>query len=316
VSPDPRPPLLVLVGPTGVGKTATAVALAARVPLEVVSADSRQVYRGMDAATGKPTAAERAAVPHHLIDVVEPDERYDAARFRREAAAAIAGIRTRGRLPAVVGGTGLYVRALLRGLDPAPPADPAFRAELAGLAAARGRGALHARLAGVAPTLARRLHPNDAVRITRALEMVRAGSPVGAARTRWQRADGEYRVLAVGLTLSRPALASRLAARAAAMAAGGLREEVAALLARGHAPSLPALQGIGYRQFVEVVRGALAPADAVTRMQRETLRYARRQGTWFRREPGLQWLDVDAVGGPAGAAAVIEARLVQGGLIG
>src|SRR5438874_7922698 len=128
-------PLLVIAGPTGVGKTATAAALAARVPLEVVSADSRQVYRFMDVATGKPTAAERAAVTHHLIDVVDPDDRYQAARFRHDAAATIEAIHQRGRLPVVVGGTGLYIRALLRGLDPAPPADPEFRRELAGVAA-------------------------------------------------------------------------------------------------------------------------------------------------------------------------------------
>ena len=140
-------PLLVIAGPTGVGKTAAAVALAARIPLEVISADSRQVYRGMDIATGKPTAAERAAVPHHLIDVVDPDETFDAARFVASARTLIADVHARGRLPAVVGGTGLYIRALLRGLDPAAPADPAYRAELTALAAGEGRGALHARLA-------------------------------------------------------------------------------------------------------------------------------------------------------------------------
>src|SRR5262245_16183767 len=128
-------PLLVIVGPTGVGKTAAAVALGARMPLEIVSADSRQVYRFMDVATGKPTPAERAAVPHHLVDIVDPDDRYQAARFRADAAAAIADIHRRGRLPAVVGGTGLYIRALLRGLDPAPPADPEFRRELGAVAA-------------------------------------------------------------------------------------------------------------------------------------------------------------------------------------
>src|SRR5437773_7232623 len=160
-------PLLVIAGPTGVGKTAAAVALGARLPIEVVSADSRQVYRGMDVATGKPTAEERAIVPHHLIDVLEPDDTYDAARFAREARAAIDAIRARGRLPVVVGGTGFYIRALVRGLDPAAPADPAFRAELAGIAAREGRQVLHARLADAAPTVAGRLHPNDHVRVIR-----------------------------------------------------------------------------------------------------------------------------------------------------
>src|SRR2546425_10649327 len=139
-----KPPLLVIAGPTGVGKTAAAVALAARLPIEVVSADSRQVSRGMDVATGKPTADELRAVRHHLVDIVNPDDRYDAARFARDARGAIDAIRQRGRLPAVVGGTGLYIRALLRGLDPATPADPAFRAELAEVLAREGRAASRA----------------------------------------------------------------------------------------------------------------------------------------------------------------------------
>ena len=146
MTPD-RPPLLVIVGPTGVGKTAAAVALSQRLPIEVISADSRQVYRGMDIATGKPSPSERQAVVHHLVDVVDPDDRYHAARFRTDAEAAIADIRRRGRLPVIVGGTGLYIRALLRGLDAAPPADPDFRGELSSFAAREGRAALHARLA-------------------------------------------------------------------------------------------------------------------------------------------------------------------------
>jgi tRNA dimethylallyltransferase len=301
-------PLLVIAGPTGVGKTATAVALAERWPLEVVSADSRQVYRGMDAATGKPTAAERRAVPHHLVDVAEPDDVYHAARFARDARVAIEGIRARDRLPVVVGGTGLYIRALVRGFDPAPPADPAFRRELEALAAREGPVALHARLAREAPSLAQRLHPNDRVRLVRALELVRAGSPVGDARVRWQGA-ADFDLVAVGLTLERAELGRRLRARAAAMVAAGLEAEVGTLLARGWDPSLPAMCGIGYRDFVEVVRGTLGRDEALRRMQRDTVRYAKRQWTWFAREPGLQWLDVGLAGGPQGAAAMIAATL-------
>ena len=309
--------LLVIAGPTGVGKTAAAVALGARLPIEVVSADSRQVYRGMDVATGKPTADERAAVVHHLVDVVEPDDTYDAARFARDAQAAIAGIRARGRLPVVVGGTGFYIRALLRGLDPAVPADPAFRAELTQIAAREGRPALHARLATQAPTLARRLHPNDHVRVIRALELVRAGSPTGDAQTRWRDAATEQGTIYVGLTLDRPRLDARLRERAARMVAEGLEDEVRGLLARGYAPTLPAMQGIGYREFTRVVAGELDAAQALCLMQRDTLRYARRQWTWFAREPALQWIDVEAAdGGAAGVAAMIEARLKQEGRIG
>jgi tRNA dimethylallyltransferase len=305
----PRPPLLVIAGPTGVGKTATAVALARRLAIEVVSADSRQVYRGMDAATGKPTLEERRAVAHHLVDVVDPDDRYHAARFRHDAAAAIEDVRGRGCLPAVVGGTGLYIRALLRGLDPAPPADPEFRQELAVMAAAHGRGALHERLAAAAPTLARRLHPNDHVRVVRALELVRAGSPIGEAQERWRRPPAEYDVCYVGLTAERSALAGRLRARAEAMVSSGLAAEVKRLLERGYVPALPALQGIGYRQFVQVAGGALSAAEALRLMQRDTVRYARRQWTWFMREPDIAWIDVDEAGGPESVAAKIERRL-------
>jgi tRNA dimethylallyltransferase len=311
-----RPLVLVVAGPTGVGKTAAAVALGARLPIEIVSADSRQVYRGMDVATGKPTAEERRAVGHHLVDVVDPDDRYDAARFAGDARAAIAGIRGRGRLPVVVGGTGLYIRALLRGLDPAPPADPALRAELTALAAREGRPALHARLAAQAPALARRLHPNDHVRVIRALERVRAGGPAGETQTRWRQREGEWDVVAVGLTLDRAALDARLRARAAGWVAAGLEVEVRGLLARGHAPTLPAMQGIGYREFARVVAGTLDRAEALRLMQRDTLRYARRQWTWFRREPDLTWIDVEAADAAGGVAAAIEARLKQEGRIG
>jgi tRNA dimethylallyltransferase len=306
-------PLLVIAGPTGVGKTAAAVALAARLPLEVVSADSRQVYRGMDVATGKPTAAERAAVPHHLIDVVDPDQTFDAARFATSARALIAGIHARGRLPVVVGGTGLYIRALLRGLDPAVPADPAYRAELTALSAREGRAALHARLTAVAPALARGLHPHDHVRLIRALERVRGGS-VGAP-TRWATAQPDWAVVYVGLTMHRAALAERLWARAARMVAAGLEDEVRALLRRGY-HGVRAMSSIGYREFVAVLRGELDRAEALRLMQRDTVRYARRQLTWFAREPTLAWIDVDAFDGEAAAvAAAIEARLKQEGRI-
>jgi tRNA dimethylallyltransferase len=312
---EAKPPLLVIAGATGVGKTAAAVALAGRVPLEVISADSRQVYRGMDLATGKPTAAEHAAAVHHLVDVVDPDDRYHAARFRDDAERAIETVRERRRLPVVVGGTGLYIRALLRGLDPAPPADPQFRQELAGIAAREGRAALHARLEAVEPAVARRLHPNDAVRVVRALERMRAGTAVGEAQVRWRDGLSRWRVVYVGLTLDRPTLARRLQARAEAMVAAGLLDEVRGLLARGYGAGLPAMQGIGYRQFVEVAAGQLDTARALALMQRDTVRYAKRQVTWFAREPDVRWIDVAGAGGATGVAAAIEAILNEEGVI-
>jgi tRNA dimethylallyltransferase len=310
-------PLLVIAGPTGVGKTATAVALARRVPLEVISADSRQVYCGMDVATGKPTPEERRAVPHHLVDVVDPDERYHAARFLAEARALIVEIGSRGCLPVVVGGTGLYIRALLRGLDPAPPADPELRRALGALAARDGRQALWARLDREAPALARRLHPHDTVRVIRALERLHGGGAVATQPARWREPrSADYDVVYVGLTMDRSALRRQLGARAAAMVDAGLAEEVRRLLARGYDAELPSMLGIGYREFVHVVRGTLDETEARRRMQRDTIRYAKRQWTWFAREPDVQWLDLGLVGSPEGAAALIERRLRQGGLMG
>ena len=300
-----HPPLLVLVGPTAVGKTDVAVRLAARLRLEVVNADSRQVYRGMDIGTGKPGPGERAALPHHLIDVVDPPERYHAARFRRDALAAIAGIRARGRLPAVVGGTGLYVRALLKGLHPAPPADPALRGELEALATAQGSEALHRRLAERDPAAAARLHPRDRVRLVRALEVLTLGGP-GPVRAEWSTTVPPFRLLMVGLRQSREALGRRIADRVRAMVARGMMSEVQGLLEAGYDEALPARGGIGYRQFCAVLRGAMTEAEATRLMIRDTTRYAKRQMTWFARDPEVRWLDLDAVGGLDGAARAVE----------
>ena len=304
-----RPRLVVIAGPTGAGKTAVAVALARRLPIEVISADSRQVYRGMDAATGKPTAEERAAVAHHLIDIVDPDDRYQAARFRSDAAALVERIRARGAVPVVVGGTGLYIRALVRGLDAAPPADPLFRRELSALAAREGRPALWERLNRSAPAVAARLHPNDEVRVIRALEIVRAGGGAFSEAGRWRHPSGPYDVTYFGLTLDRAALAQRLRRRAQAFVAAGLREEVRRLLVQGYSPALPSLQSIGYREFVALEQGRLTEDEALRRMQRDTVRYAKRQWTWFTREPDIEWIDVEAVEHPAAVAETIARRL-------
>jgi len=312
-----RAPLLVLVGPTGVGKTAVAVRLARQIAMEVVGADSRQVYRGMDIGTGKPSAEERAAVPHHLLDVADPDERYHAARFRADALAAIATVQGRGRLPVVVGGTGLYVRALLRGLAPAPPADPTLRATLEGFAAEHGAPALHARLAAVAPDTARRLHPNDRVRVVRALE-VHAGAgrvtrDTGAGD--WAGTDGAWRLVMIGLGRARPALNAALAERARTMLARGMMDEVRRLLEAGHEEARPPMDGIGYRQLARALRGQMTEEEALRLMIRDTTRYAKRQMTWFSREPEVRWIDVDQAGGIEGAAERILEVVTEEGLI-
>jgi tRNA dimethylallyltransferase len=306
------PPLLLIVGPTGVGKTAVAARLAASVPMEVVSADSRQVYRGMDAATGKPTSDERKAVTHHLLDLIEPGERYHAARFRLDATRAIEAIRAAGRLPVVVGGTGLYVRALLRGLDPAPPADLALRAQLEETAETKGPGALHERLAALDPERAALLHPNDRVRIIRAIEKHGRGAPSPGG---WARAITPWRVLMFGLRREREALNRRLEERARSMLAGGMMGEVRRLLAEGHDEAAPGMAGIGYRQWAAVARSRLPEAEALRLMIRDTQRYAKRQMTWFAREPEIRWLDVDEVGGVEGAAESIHKHILREGWI-
>ena len=310
----PPVPLLAILGPTGVGKTRLAVALGEHWPIEIVSVDSRQVYRRMDIGTAKPTPEERRAVRHHLVDVVEPDEGYDAARFAREAAEAILAARSRGRWPVLVGGTGLYYRALVRGLLPRPPADPALRASLRAEAREAGPEALHRRLQGLDPDAAARLHPRDALRVSRALEVaLQTGRPAlqtgAGAWAETARSPG-YRVTAVGVTAPRPALYAALDARVDRMLSDGLLEEVRALLLAGFAPTLPAMQGIGYRHLVPVAerRGDLEAARAT--MKRDTRRYAKRQWTWFAREPEVAWVETRP-GDVAGALANIKKIVEQ-----
>jgi tRNA dimethylallyltransferase len=287
-----RPPLVVLCGPTAAGKTAAALAMAEHFDLEVISADSRQLYRLMDIGTAKPTLAEREQVPHHLLDVAWPDESFDAARFAAAAAAAIDGVLDRGRLPVLVGGTGLYIRALTEGLVATPGADPAVRRCLEAQAAAEGSPALHRRLAEVDPPAALLLHPNDRVRIVRALEVFAlTGEPLSS----WQQAHGfrecRYRLLKIALAPPRVELYRRIDARAAAMLDGGLLKETAALLAAGYPPQLKTLQTIGYREAVRLLAGECTREQALLDLQQATRRYAKRQLTWFRADAGMIWVD-------------------------
>ncbi|TLM67901.1 MAG: tRNA (adenosine(37)-N6)-dimethylallyltransferase MiaA [Deltaproteobacteria bacterium] len=286
------PRLAALCGPTASGKTAAALALASRFPLEVVSADSRQVYRLMDIGTAKPTAAERGCIPHHLIDVAWPDEPFDAARFVDMATASIDGIRSRGRLPLLVGGTGLYIRALTEGLVAAPAADPGVRRHFEALAHQEGVAVLHRRLGEIDPESAARLAVRDRVRIIRALEVFElTGRPLSA----WQRDHGfrarRYRLLKIALAPPRDELYRRIDARAAAMFAGGLVEETQALLAAGYDPQLKTLQTIGYREAIECLAGRLAREESLVRLQQATRRYAKRQLTWFRGDAEMIWVD-------------------------
>jgi len=286
------PPLVVICGPTAAGKTALALNLAEHYPIEVVSADSRQLYRLMDIGTAKPSAAEQATVPHHLLDVVWPDEPFDAAQFARLASTAITEIVARGRVPLLVGGTGLYIRALTEGLANIPPADLQVRAELQAEGERGGAAALYRRLVSVDPAAATTLHPHDMVRIVRALEVFTlTGQPISS----WQRdhcfRTRRYRLLKLGVNLERSTLYARIDQRAAAMFAGGLLEETRALLAAGYSAEVKSLQTIGYREAVRLLNGACSPSEALSDLQQATRRYAKRQLTWFRADPQMIWVD-------------------------
>lgn len=293
----------VIVGPTAVGKTAIALALAARWPMEVVSADSRQVYRRLDVGTAKPTRKERARLAHHGVDVADPGSRYSAGRFARDAAGWIADIRNRGRLPVVVGGTGLYVRALAEGLFREPALDPGRR---------RSLDAYTARLEPIELLRwASRLDPGfrggGRQRAARAIEIaLLTGHPL----SHWQeaaRAGGVIRPWYIVLTVPRPVLHQRIAARAEEMMRRGLVEEVAAVLAEGHAPDAPGLDGIGIREAVEYLHGH-RPRDTVAEaVAASTRQYAKRQQTWFRHQLGGPVLTLDATRGPDKVAAEIAA---------
>ena len=282
----PTPPLLVLTGPTASGKTATAVALAQALDGELIGADSVQVYRGFDIGASKPRPEELAGVPHHLIDVREPDEELDAAGFAALADQAIADVRARGRLPIVVGGSGLWLRALLRGLVPLPKVDPTLRAQLSAEAEAEGTPALHARLRAVDPDAAAQIHENDRVRVVRALEVfAQTGTPLGALRKAHALGAPRYRALRVVLTWPAELLHARIAARTRAMFEAGLVDEVRRLHAR-YGATARALGSVGYREVVEHLVAFVPLAETEARVERATRIYARRQRTWLNNEPG------------------------------
>jgi tRNA dimethylallyltransferase len=289
-----RPRLVCLVGPTASGKTALALEIAERLDAEIVSADSRLVYRGLDVGTAKPTAAERARVRHHALDLVDPDEPFDVARWLVAARRAVDDVGARGKAVLVVGGTGLYVRALLHGLCPAPPRAPRLRAVLQAWAAREGVPALHRRLALLDPVVAERVHAHDAVRIVRALEVALV---TGRRLSEWQRTHGfepsPFDALVIGLAVPTPALDARIASRVDAMLAAGWLDEVRALAARGYAADAPAWRTLGYAAMRDVVEGRTALASARAATVLATRRFAKRQRTWFRREADVAWRDPD-----------------------
>ena len=289
-----KPKVVVVCGPTASGKTDGAIRLAATFGAEIVSADSMQVYRYMDIGTAKPTAAERARVYHHLIDVVDPDEPFDAETYVKMARDSVADIRRRNLTPIVAGGTGLYLKAFVHGLFRLPPVDRRIRDRLASEAADRGTGPLYERLRRLDPETASRIHTNDRYRILRALEVLASsGQPISSWHAAHRFADCPFEVLQIGLNIERQRLYERIDRRAEEMIAAGLADEVAGLLDNGYRPELKSMQSIGYRHMVDFLQGRTTHDEALRTMQRDTRRYAKRQMTWFRADAAIRWIDPD-----------------------
>jgi tRNA dimethylallyltransferase len=302
---SPRP--IALVGATAAGKTAAGILLAEALGTEVINCDSRQVYRRLDVGTAKPTAAERARVRHHLVDVADPRERYSAARYREAALALFAGCREAGRPALLVGGTGLYLRAATEGLCAAPAGEPALRRWLESLAGTLP-GGLHPLLARVDPAAATRIHANDRYRIVRALEVFYlAGDPL-SERQRNHRGAPRHpgpRIFAIDVPADE--LRRRIDQRLEAMLADGFVEEARRLLEEGHDPTLPALRAVGYPEMFAHLRGETTLSEAGAAIRRATWQYARRQLTWFRALPEVVWVP----GGPARPPEAVAAEIVR-----
>ncbi len=302
-------PLVVILGPTAVGKTAYAVHVARALGGEIVSADSRQIYTGMDLGTAKPTPEERAAVPHHLIDMVLPDHTFTLAEYQRLAYAAIGAIHARGRLPLLVGGTGQYISAVIEGWNvPEVPPQPKLRAELEAFAAEHGAQALHDRLAMLDPVAAGRIDYRNVRRVVRALEVCTVtGQPISKLQ---EKRPPPYATLFIGLTLDREALYARIDARIDRMMAAGLLDEARAL-GEAYGWGTAALSGLGYAQLGAHLRGECLLEEAVEAIKRDTRAFVRRQYTWFRAMEGVRWFDVSETT-PGALTTFVWAWLVEG----
>jgi tRNA dimethylallyltransferase len=288
-----KPRVAALVGPTAVGKTAVALTLAAKLGAEIVNADSLQVYRQMDIGTAKPTPEERARVTHHLLDMVDPPEPYDAARYSREGRKVLEELHGRGVPTLVVGGTGLYLKALLSGLFAEGAPKTEVRDRLHREAEVVGLPALYKRLLHLDPATAMRLHPHDTYRIVRALEVMEAtGRPLSALIAAHRFQDSPYQVLKLGLALPREELYRRIELRMEVMLAEGWLDEVKGLLER-YPPTLKPLQAIGYRHLINYLIGRWSWPEALSLLARDTRRYAKRQLTWFGSDPQIRWFHPD-----------------------
>ena len=284
--------LLCLLGPTAVGKTEVAIQLAQRLDAEIISVDSRQIYRQMDIGTAKPTPEEQQTARHHLIDCVDISQPFSVADYQRLADAAIADIQNRGKQVLLVGGAGLYFRAVVDGLFEGPGADPALRARLEQEAAQHGVNALHEQLRVCDPASADRIHPNNVVRVIRALEVYElTGTPMSELQQQWHPEKQCYPFIAFCLTMPRALLYRRIEQRVDIMLANGLIAEVEALLAAGYARDTVALQSFGYRELITYLDGECTYMEAITQLKQNTRRFAKRQLTWFRKDTRLEWID-------------------------
>jgi len=288
------PPVILLAGPTAVGKTQLALEIAHRLGTEIINCDSMQVYRYMEIGTAKPTPEERALVAHHLLDVADPDEPFDAARYAELARPVIESLRNRGKVPLIVGGTGLYMKVLTRGICPAAPRDPAIREQLRRELEEHGLERLYQELGRVDPEAGRRLHPHDRQRVLRALEVQRlTGIPLSCWQSQHRFQQTIYRTVKIFLYRDRNVLYERINRRVRQMLEQGLVAEVRRLLAMGYGPELKSMQAVGYKQLAAHLLGACPLASAVTDMERATRHYARRQLTWFRGDPEFRWVQAD-----------------------
>lgn len=304
------PRIIIVCGPTGIGKTRVAIHLARQFKGEIIGADSMQIYRQMDIGTAKPTPEEQACVSHHMVDIVEPDTPYDAACYAEGAGLAVQDLHRRGRVPVVAGGTGLYIKALIYGLFDSQPPDPQYRRYLEQTAEARGTAYLHAQLTVSDPAAAADIHVNDRFRIVRALETLHAtGRPISALRQEHRFARPRFATYKIGLTIPRQALYDRIDRRVDQMVAEGLLEEVRGLLARGYHAGLKSMQSIGYRHVVDYLNKGVGWEETLRRMKRDTRRYAKRQFTWFRADPDVVWVAPDDV---ASLAPAIQTFLATG----
>ncbi|GAB7388364.1 tRNA (adenosine(37)-N6)-dimethylallyltransferase MiaA [Bacillaceae bacterium] len=287
-----RDRLLVIVGPTAVGKTALSLQIAQDFAGEIISGDSMQVYRGMDIGTAKATKEERALVPHHLIDIKDPDEDFSVAEFQSLVRPLIREINERGHLPILVGGTGLYIQSVTHGYHfPEASQDEAFRREMHALAEREGNEALHNRLLAIDPETAARLHPNDRKRIIRALEIYHV---TGKRMSELQKKEREprYDLLMIGLTMERQKLYERINERVEQMIDQGLIDEVKSLLARGYGPHLTSMQALGYKELIPYLEGRITKEEAIETIKKRTRNFAKRQLSWFRRLREIQWFDL------------------------